>query len=49
MTSINKGGKKKYLITVLIVLLFALAIGYAAFSDTLTITGTANASGSFDM
>ena len=34
--------KKKYVLAVVIVLLLALAVGYAAFSDILTITGTAN-------
>ena len=41
--------KKKYLIGLLVVLLLALAVGYAAFTDVLTISGTANASGSFDV
>ena len=45
----KKGTKKKYLIILLIVLLLGLAVGYAVFSDTLTITGTANAKGSFDV
>lgn len=45
----NKKSGKKYLIILLIVFLLALAIGYAAFSDTLNITGTANANGTFDM
>ena len=40
---------KKYLIVLLIVFILALAIGYAAFSDTLTISGTANANGTFDL
>ncbi|MBO5478399.1 MAG: hypothetical protein J6A04_01575 [Clostridia bacterium] len=40
---------KKYLILLLIVFLLALAIGYAAFSDILTISGTANANGTFDL
>ncbi len=40
---------KKIIIAVLIVLLLALAIGYAAFSDILTISGTANAKGTFDL
>lgn len=48
-----KGSKtkssKKYLILLLIVFLLALAIGYAAFTDTLHITGTANANGTFDL
>lgn len=45
----KKGTKKKYLIILLIVLLLGLAVGYAVFSDTLRITGTANAKGSFDV
>lgn len=44
-----KSKKRNYLIVALIVLLLALAIGYAAFSDTLNIAGTANAKGTFDM
>lgn len=44
-----KNKKRNYLILVLVVLLLALAVGYAAFSDTLNITGTANAKGTFDM
>lgn len=45
----KKTKNKKFLIIVLIVLLLGLAVGYAAFSDTLNITGTANAGGNFDM
>ena len=45
----KQGTKKKYLIILLIVLLLGLAVGYAIFTDTLTITGTANAKGSFDV
>lgn len=44
-----KKSNKKYIIVVLIVLLLALAVGYAAFSDTLTISGTASAKGTFDL
>lgn len=44
-----KKTKKKFLIILLIVLLLGLAVGYAAFSDVLTITGTANADGTFDL
>ena len=33
----------------IIILLLALAIGYAAFSDVLSISGTANAKGTFDL
>ena len=45
----SQKSNKKYLIILLIVFLLALAIGYAAWTDTLTITGTANANGSFDL
>lgn len=48
MKGSNKSNKK-YLIILLIVFLLALAIGYAAWTDTLTITGTATANGSFDL
>lgn len=41
--------KKGILVVLSIVLILALAIGYAAFSDNLTITGTANAGGKFDL
>ena len=40
---------KKLVLIVLLVLLLAVAIGYAAFSDTLTISGTANVKGAFDL
>lgn len=49
MKNLRKGTGKKYLIAVLVVFILALAIGYAAFSDTLKITGTANANGTFDL
>ena len=49
MANAKKEGKKKYFIALLVILLLALAIGYAAFTDTLTISGTANANGSFDV
>jgi len=45
----KKEKMKKYVILLLIVLLLGLAVGYAAFSDVLTITGTANAKGTFDV
>ena len=45
----SQKSNKKYLIALLIVFILALAIGYAAFSDTLTISGTANANGTFDL
>ena len=44
-----KKSKKNFVAIVLIVLLLALAVGYAAFSQTLPITGTANASGNWDI
>ena len=44
-----KSKKRNYVIVVLVVLLLALAVGYAAFSDTLNITGRANAKGTFNM
>ena len=40
---------KKGILIALSVLILALAVGYAAFSDTLSIAGTANASGKFDL
>lgn len=49
MKGSTKKSNKKYLIILLIVFLLALAIGYAAFTDTLTISGTANANGTFDL
>ena len=44
-----KKSKKNSAIIVLIVLLLAIAIGYAAFSSTLTINGTATGTGSWDV
>ena len=44
-----KKTKKNGAIIVLIVLLLALAVGYAAFSSTLTINGTATGTGSWDV
>lgn len=44
-----KKSKKNSAIIVLIVLLLALAIGYAAFSSTLTINGTATGTGSWNV
>ena len=41
--------KKSLVLVLFLVLILALAIGYAAFSDTLTILGTANANGKFDL
>ena len=45
----RKQTNKKILIIMIIVLLLALAVGYAAFSDVLSISGTANARGTFDL
>ncbi len=49
MAKVKRESNKKFLILLLIVLLLVLAIGYAAFSDTLTISGKASAKGNFDM
>ena len=40
---------KKVLIVMLIIFMLMLAVGYAVFSETLTISGTANAKGTFDL
>ena len=40
---------KKVFILMLIILLLILAVGYAVFSEILTISGTANAKGTFDL
>ena len=40
---------KNTLIIILIILLLLLAVGYASFSDILTISGTANAKGTFNL
>ena len=44
-----KKSKKNYIAIVLVVLLLALAVGYAAFSQTLPINGTATASGNWNV
>ena len=44
-----KKSKKSHAIIVLIVLLLALAIGYAAFSSTLTINGTASGTSDWEV
>ena len=45
-----KKSNKKYVIVLLVVLLLGLAVGYAAISDSLNITGSANAkAGTLDM
>ena len=46
---IRKVNNKNLIISILIILLLSLGVGYAAFSDTLTISGTANAKGTFDL
>lgn len=45
----SRKSNKKYLIVLLIVFILSLAIGYAAFTDVLKISGTANANGTFDL
>ena len=45
----KKNNNKNIFIIVLLILILALAVGYAAFSDILTISGTANAKGTFDL
>ena len=45
----KKTNKKNHVIVALLVLLLALAIGYAAFSTTLTIDGTATGSADWDV
>ena len=44
-----KKTKKNYVAIALVVVLLALAVGYAAFAQQLTITGTAKASGKWDV
>lgn len=41
--------KKAFIVVLAVVLLVALGVGYAAFSDSLSIIGTANAKGTFDL
>lgn len=45
----KRKSSKKYVVVLLIALLFFVSIGYAALSDTLRITGTANLKGVFDL
>lgn len=45
----KKTNKKSYVIIALVVLLLAMAIGYAAFTTNLKITGTATANGDWDV
>lgn len=44
-----KRKKRGYLVVALVAMLIAIAVGYAAFSSTLTISGTATASGKWDV
>lgn len=44
-----KKHKKSYLLIVLVIMLIAIAVGYAAFSQSLKITGTAKAVGEWDV
>ena len=44
-----KKNKKNYVIILLVIILLALAVGYAVFSQTLTISGTATGSYSWDV
>ena len=44
-----KKSKKNYVLIALVVILLCIAVGYAAFSANLTINGTANASGTWDV
>lgn len=45
----RRKSSKKYVVVLLIALLFFVSIGYAALSDTLRISGTANLKGVFDL
>ncbi len=45
----KKSKKRNYAIIVLVVLLLALAVGYAAFSSTLTINGTATGTATWEV
>ncbi len=49
MSKVKEKKKKNYLVIVLVVLLLALAIGYAAFSATLTVNGTAKGEASWSV
>jgi len=44
-----KRTKRNYVIIALIIVLLSLAIGYAVLNDQLTISGTANVKGTFDL
>ena len=45
----KKKQKRNYVIIALLIILLALAIGYAAFSQTLTISGTATGTGTWNV
>lgn len=45
----SKKSSKKYIMPLLLILFLVLGIGYAALTDTLTVSGTANANGTFDL
>ena len=45
----KKTSRKNLIISILVILILTLGIGYAALSDTLTISGTASAKGTFDL
>lgn len=49
MGKTKRNNKKAIILIVILVLALGLAVGYATFSDTLTISGTANAKGTFDL
>ena len=45
----RKSNKKSYVLVALVVLLLAIAVGYAAFTSQLTISGTATGNGTWDV
>ena len=45
----RKRKDKQHLIIILVVLILGISVGYASFSDSLQIVGTANANGKFDV
>ncbi len=45
----RKNGKRNYFIIVLFLIVALLAVGYALFAESLSITGTATATGTFDL
>lgn len=44
-----KTKKKNYALLILLILLIGISVGYAAFAQVLTINGTANANGNFNL